>query len=54
MGKVAGRQEPSKVRPVAARHESDMDLLMRRAQDAFLPLFIVVLAWIVATSASAL
>ena len=54
MGKVTGRLEPGKARPVAARHESDRDFLMRRIQDAFLPLLIVVIAWVVASSASAL
>jgi len=41
-----------KARAVAVRRESDLELVVRRAQDAFLPFLIVALAWVVATSAS--
>ena len=53
MSKGTRRWEPTKARAAAVRRESDMEFLVRRAQDAFLPFLIVVLAWVVATSASA-
>ena len=39
-------------RALAARRESDLEIVLRRAQDAFLPFLIVALAWALATSAS--
>lgn len=53
MSKGTSRWEPTKARAVAVRRESDTQFLMRRAQDAFLPFLIVVVAWVVAASASA-
>lgn len=48
-----GSRGPGHARAVAARPESDADLVARMAQEAFLPFSIVVLAWFVATSAVA-
>lgn len=42
---------PRHPRAVVAHRENDFALVARRAQDAFLPFLIVVLAWVVATSA---
>jgi len=48
-----GSRGPRHARAVAARPENDFELVARRAQEAFLPFLIVVLAWVLATSAVA-
>jgi len=45
-------QSMRRSRAAVVRRESDLEIVLRRAQDAFLPFLIVALAWVLATSAS--
>jgi len=41
-------------RAIAVHRERDLDMVVRRVQDALFPFVLVALAWLLATSASAL